>query len=71
MNLPVPASVPVPVPASGSAVPPSAQLPPVEPHLAAMAVEDLTPRLRKKLDAAIERCAGLPVTVDGQTVSVS
>ncbi|MEU0520565.1 hypothetical protein [Streptosporangium sp. NPDC006007] len=43
----------------------------MEPHLAATAVEDLTPRLRKKLDAAIERCAGLPVTVDGQTVSVS
>ncbi|MGW4425217.1 hypothetical protein [Streptosporangium sp. NPDC004631] len=69
MNLPLP--VPGPAPASGSVVSSPAQLPPVEPHLAAMAVEDLTPRLRKKLDAAIERCAGLPVTVDGQTVSVS
>ncbi|MFF5209612.1 hypothetical protein [Streptosporangium sp. NPDC000396] len=54
-----------------SAVSPAVQLPPVEPHVAAAAVEDLTPRLRKKLDAAVERCAGLPVTVEGQTVSVS
>ncbi|MFC7640188.1 hypothetical protein ACFQX6_03445 [Streptosporangium lutulentum] len=27
--------------------------------------------MRKKLDAAIERCAGLPVTSDGRTVSVA
>ncbi|MEV7012578.1 hypothetical protein [Streptosporangium sp. NPDC051022] len=47
------------------------QLPPVEPHVAAAAVEDLTPRLRKKLDAAIERCAELPVVADGRAVSVS
>lgn len=39
--------------------------------MAAAAVEDLSPRLRKKLDAAIERCAGLPVTSDGRTVSVA
>ncbi|MBB4943907.1 hypothetical protein FHR32_008308 [Streptosporangium album] len=43
----------------------------MEPHVAAAAVEDLTPRLRKKLDAAVERCTGLPVTADGQAVRVS
>ncbi|MEV8637437.1 hypothetical protein AB0395_37935 [Streptosporangium sp. NPDC051023] len=51
--------------------PPATQLPPVEPHVTAAAVEDLTPRLRKKLDAAIERCATLPVVADGRTVSVN
>ncbi|MEV6864571.1 hypothetical protein AB0M44_26635 [Streptosporangium subroseum] len=54
-----------------SAASPAVRLPPVEPYVAAAAVEDLTPRLRKKLDAAIERCAGLPVTADERTVSVS
>jgi hypothetical protein len=50
---------------------PAGQLPPVEPHVVASAVEDLTPRLRKKLDAAIERCAGLAATASGQVVSIS
>ncbi|WP_436763062.1 hypothetical protein [Streptosporangium sp. V21-05] len=50
---------------------PAGQLPPVEPHVVASAVEELTPRLRKKLDAAIERCAGLPAVADGQSVSIS
>ncbi|GAA4198596.1 hypothetical protein GCM10022252_49320 [Streptosporangium oxazolinicum] len=54
-----------------SAASPAGHLPPVEPHVVASAVEDLTPRLRKKLDAAIERCAGLPITADGQNISVS
>ncbi|WP_037970979.1 hypothetical protein [Streptosporangium amethystogenes] len=58
MNLPASASL-------------AGQLPPVEPHVVASAVEELTPRLRKKLDAAIERCAGLAATVSGQTVSIS
>ncbi|MGJ6968267.1 hypothetical protein ACSDR0_40800 [Streptosporangium sp. G11] len=56
-------------PASGAF--PAGHLPPVEPHVVASAVEDLTPRLRKKLDAAIERCAGLPFAADAQSVSVS
>ncbi|GAA3070178.1 SWIM zinc finger family protein [Streptosporangium carneum] len=47
------------------------RLPAVEPHVAAAAVEDLTPRLRKKLDAAVERCVALPVVADGRTVSVN
>ncbi|WP_329423516.1 hypothetical protein OG339_23905 [Streptosporangium sp. NBC_01495] len=50
---------------------PAGHLPPVEPHVVASAVEDLTPRLRRKLDAAIERCAGLPIAADGQNISVS
>ncbi|MES5820636.1 hypothetical protein [Streptomyces sp. RG80] len=40
-------------------------LPPVAPEVVAAAVEQLTSRLRKKLDAAIETYATLPVTVDG------
>ncbi|MBK3573007.1 SWIM zinc finger family protein [Streptomyces sp. MBT65] len=41
------------------------QLPPVAPEVAAAAVEALTSRLRKKLDAAIETYAAAPVTVEG------
>ncbi|MEU3049999.1 SWIM zinc finger family protein, partial [Streptomyces sp. NPDC006984] len=39
-------------------------LPPVAPEVVAAAVEGLTSRLRKKLDAAIERCAAAPVAVE-------
>ncbi|MFC8342807.1 hypothetical protein [Streptomyces sp. NPDC057280] len=43
----------------------NAELPPVAPEVVAAAVEQLTSRLRKKLDATIETYATLPVTVDG------
>nr|WP_095877138.1 hypothetical protein [Streptomyces sp. TLI_235] len=48
------------------------QLPPVAPEVLAAAVESLTSRLRKKLDAAIEQYAGLPVAPapDGAGVAV-
>ncbi|WP_053846590.1 SWIM zinc finger family protein [Streptomyces sp. NRRL B-24085] len=41
------------------------ELPPVAPEVVAAAVEHLTSRLRKKLDAAIETYTALPVTADG------
>ncbi|MEU0950541.1 hypothetical protein ABZ379_49195, partial [Streptomyces canus] len=41
------------------------ELPPVAPEVVAAAVEQLTSRLRKKLDAAIETYATLPVAADG------
>ncbi|MEU9917919.1 hypothetical protein [Streptomyces sp. NPDC051001] len=41
------------------------ELPPAAPEVVAAAVEQLTSRLRKKLDAAIETYATLPVTVEG------
>ncbi|MET7694297.1 hypothetical protein ABZT06_41145 [Streptomyces sp. NPDC005483] len=41
------------------------ELPPVAPEVVAAAVEELTSRLRKKLDATIETYTTLPVTVDG------
>lgn len=41
------------------------ELPPAAPDVVAAAVEGLTTRLRKKLDAAIESYAALPVVVDG------
>ncbi|MFD9338909.1 hypothetical protein ACFWBF_31650 [Streptomyces sp. NPDC060028] len=45
----------------------STTLPPVAPEVLAEAVENLTARLRKKLDAAIEGCAaGATRTADGQ-----
>ncbi|MET8096608.1 hypothetical protein ABZV29_09040 [Streptomyces sp. NPDC005236] len=43
----------------------NAELPPVAPDVAASAVEGLTTRLRKKLDAAIDSYATLPVVTDG------
>ncbi|MGX2993067.1 hypothetical protein JNUCC64_02030 [Streptomyces sp. JNUCC 64] len=42
--------------------PATAELPPVAPDVVAAAVEGLTARLRKKLDATIESYAALPVT---------
>ena len=46
-------------------------LPPVSPDVAAAAVEGLTSRLLKKLDAAIEQYAAAAVTVDGEVISVN
>ncbi|NEA67391.1 SWIM zinc finger family protein, partial [Streptomyces sp. SID12488] len=46
------------------------QLPPVAPDVVAAAVESLTSRLRKKLDAATEQYAAVRAAVDGDTVSV-
>ncbi|MFI8388932.1 hypothetical protein [Streptomyces sp. NPDC085540] len=44
----------------------STELPPVAPEVLAEAVENLTPRLRKKLDAATEGCAaGAVLAADG------
>ncbi|MEU2730279.1 hypothetical protein ABZ650_21435 [Streptomyces griseoviridis] len=43
----------------------NAELPPVAPDVVAAAVESLTSRLRKKLDAAIEGYAALPVGTEG------
>ncbi|MEU8382421.1 hypothetical protein [Streptosporangium sp. NPDC048865] len=68
MNLPA-SDLPPAAPADIADV--AGRLPPVEPHVVASAVEELTPRLRKKLDAAIERCAGLPAAAGGGSVSVS
>ncbi|MDX3617783.1 SWIM zinc finger family protein [Streptomyces europaeiscabiei] len=48
----------------------NAELPPVAPDVVAAAVESLTSRLRKKLDAAIETYAAVPVTVDGGALRV-
>ncbi|MFF3614919.1 hypothetical protein [Streptomyces sp. NPDC002580] len=41
------------------------ELPPVAPDVVASAVESLTSRLRKKLDASIDSYAALPVVADG------
>ncbi|WP_128377138.1 SWIM zinc finger family protein [Streptomyces cavernae] len=46
------------------------ELPPVAPDVVAAAVEELTSRLRRKLDAAIERHAAAPVVRDGDIVRV-
>ncbi|WP_327731179.1 SWIM zinc finger family protein [Streptomyces sp. NBC_00487] len=48
----------------------NAELPPAAPDVVAAAVESLTSRLRKKLDAAIETYAAVPVTVDGGALRV-
>ncbi|MFC4584782.1 hypothetical protein [Sphaerisporangium corydalis] len=46
------------------------RLPPVAPHVVASAVEDLTSRLLKKLDAAIGVYAAVPPVADGDAVHV-
>ncbi|MEV0196169.1 hypothetical protein [Nonomuraea sp. NPDC050691] len=52
--------------------PAAACLPPAAPHVVAAAVEALTSRLRKKLDAAVEQYAALPVVVvDGEGVRIT
>ena len=48
----------------------NAELPPVAPEVVAAAVESLTSRLRKKLDAAVETYAALPVEADGGVLRV-
>ena len=40
-------------------------LPPVAPSVLADVLDDLPPRLRKRVDAALARAADWPVTVDG------
>ena len=50
---------------------PAPALPPVAADVAAEAVEALSPRLRKKLDAAIEQYAALPITAEGTGISVA
>lgn len=51
-------------------IPMKPELPPAAPEVVAAAVEGLTSRLRKKLDAAIEAYAALPVAAEGATRSV-
>ncbi|MEU3933987.1 hypothetical protein AB0E85_18400 [Streptomyces sp. NPDC029044] len=46
------------------------QLPPAAPDVVAAAVEGLTSRLRKKLDAAVESYAALPVADFGRTLRI-
>ncbi|MEV5686751.1 hypothetical protein AB0L68_26660 [Streptomyces sp. NPDC052164] len=49
----------------------AAQLPPVAPEVTATLVEDLSPRLRKRLDAAVTKLAARPTHRDGDTVTVT
>ncbi|MEU6485486.1 hypothetical protein [Streptomyces sp. NPDC046887] len=46
-------------------------LPPVAPEVTATLVEDLSPRLRKRLDAAVAKLAAYPVHRDGDTVVIA
>ncbi|MFE5327833.1 hypothetical protein ACFRCG_15770 [Embleya sp. NPDC056575] len=46
-------------------------LPPVAPDVTADIVEALTPRLRKRLDAAIGKLAACPIEHDGDTVRIT
>ncbi|MFE9696475.1 hypothetical protein [Streptomyces sp. NPDC006270] len=48
----------------------AAQLPPVAPEVAATLVEGLSPRLRKRLDAAVSKLGNRPVHRDGDTVTI-
>ncbi|HEU5333883.1 MAG TPA: SWIM zinc finger family protein, partial [Actinocrinis sp.] len=50
---------------------PAPAFPPVAADVVADAVESLSPRLRKKLDAAIEQYAALPITAVGAGISVT
>lgn len=47
------------------------QLPPVAPAVTAELVEALSPRLRKRLDAAVAKLAARPAVVDGDTVRIA
>ncbi|MER6577820.1 hypothetical protein [Nonomuraea sp. NPDC001023] len=49
----------------------SATLPPAAPHVVAAAVDGLTSRLRKKLDAAVDQYAALDRVADGADVVVT
>ncbi|MBT3073301.1 hypothetical protein KMB25_05725, partial [Streptomyces sp. COG21] len=46
-------------------------MPPVAPEVTATLVEDLSPRLRKRLDAAVTKLAARPTHRDGDTVTVA
>ncbi|MER7699769.1 hypothetical protein [Streptomyces sp. NPDC096095] len=48
----------------------AAQLPPVAPEVAATLVEGLSPRLRKRLDAAVSKLGNRPAHRDGDTVTI-
>ncbi|MFB4420389.1 hypothetical protein C5F59_004760 [Streptomyces sp. QL37] len=47
------------------------RLPPVAPEVTATLVEDLSPRLRKRLDAAVTKLGARPVHRDGDTVTIA
>ncbi|WP_326656792.1 hypothetical protein [Streptomyces sp. NBC_00385] len=47
------------------------QLPPVAPEVTATLVEDLSPRLRKRLDAAVTKLGARPTYRDGDTVTIA
>ncbi|MFC8226483.1 hypothetical protein [Streptomyces sp. NPDC057287] len=49
----------------------TAQLPPVAPEVTATLVEDLSPRLRKRLDAAVTKLGARPAHRDGDTVTIA
>ncbi|NEC44013.1 hypothetical protein G3I63_20260, partial [Streptomyces sp. SID8016] len=46
------------------------QLPPVAPEVTATLVETLSPRLRKRLDAAVTKLGARPAHRDGDTVTI-
>ncbi|MFF4943349.1 hypothetical protein [Streptomyces rubiginosohelvolus] len=48
----------------------AAQLPPVAPEVTATLVEALSPRLRKRLDAAVTKLAARPTHRDGDTTTI-
>ncbi|MET8111828.1 hypothetical protein [Streptomyces prasinus] len=47
------------------------RLPPVAPEVTATLVEDLSPRLRKRLDAAVTKLGARPTHRDGDTVTIA
>ncbi|MET7364966.1 hypothetical protein ABZS61_03925 [Streptomyces sp. NPDC005566] len=49
----------------------AAQLPPVAPEITATLVENLSPRLRKRLDAAVTKLGARPAYRDGDTVTIA
>ncbi|MFJ8845774.1 hypothetical protein ACIRFF_23045 [Streptomyces cyaneofuscatus] len=49
----------------------AALLPPVAPEVTATLVEDLSPRLRKRLDAAVTKLGSRPTHRDGETVTIA
>ncbi|NEB68091.1 hypothetical protein G3I39_13690, partial [Streptomyces fulvissimus] len=46
------------------------RLPPVAPEVTATLVENLSPRLRKRLDAAVTKLGARPTHRDGDTVTI-
>ncbi|GAA3368174.1 hypothetical protein GCM10020367_05450 [Streptomyces sannanensis] len=49
----------------------TAPLPPVAPEVTATLVEELSPRLRKRLDAAVSKLGARPTHRDGDTVTIA